>query len=185
MPGEGSTFHVTLEAGTTDMTPTALRRDGSFDGRRALVVDDNETNRRLMGALLGAWGVQTVLAAGAEPAMAALDDGRIDLAVLDMLMPDVDGLELAARIHDRLPDLPVVLASSVSQHDVAADPRWQAAGIGAVVMKPIKASPLHGALATVLGDTGRGDRGGCDERVRRASSPRRIRSGSCSPRTTW
>jgi CheY-like chemotaxis protein/HPt (histidine-containing phosphotransfer) domain-containing protein len=36
---------------------------------------------------------------------------------------------------------------------VAADPRWQAAGIGAVVMKPIKASPLHGALATVLGDT--------------------------------
>jgi signal transduction histidine kinase/CheY-like chemotaxis protein len=151
VPGEGSTFHVTLEAGTTDMTPTALRRDGSFEGRRALVVDDNETNRRLMGALLGAWGVQTVLASGAEPAMAVLEDGRIDLAVLDMLMPDVDGLDLAAQIHGRLPDLPVVLASSVSQHDVAADPRWQAAGIGAVVMKPIKASPLHGALANVLG----------------------------------
>jgi CheY-like chemotaxis protein/HPt (histidine-containing phosphotransfer) domain-containing protein len=133
------------------MTPTALRRDGSFEGRRALVVDDNETNRRLMGALLGAWGVQTVLASGAEPAMAALGDGRIDLAVLDMLMPDVDGLELAARLHASQPDLPVVLASSVSQHDVAADPRWEAAGIGAVVMKPIKASPLHGALSTVLG----------------------------------
>jgi CheY-like chemotaxis protein len=68
-----------------------------------------------------------------------------------MLMPDVDGLELAASIHARRPDLPIVLASSVSQHDVAADLRWQAAGIGAVVMKPIKASPLHGALATVLG----------------------------------
>ena len=153
VPGEGSTFHITLEAGTTDMTPTALRRDGSFEGRRALVVDDNETNRRLMSALLGAWGMQTVLASGAEPAMAALGDGRIDLAVLDMLMPDVDGLDLAARIHARQPDLPLVLASSVSQHDVAADPRWEAAGIGAVVMKPIKASPLHGALATVLGDT--------------------------------
>ena len=105
---------MTLEAGTTDMTPTALRRDGSFDGRRALVVDDNETNRRLMGALLGAWGVQTVLAPGAEPAMAALDDGRVDVAVLDMLMPDVDGLELAAKLHAKRPDLPVVLASSVS-----------------------------------------------------------------------
>ena len=46
MPGEGSTFHVTFEAGATDMTPTALRRDGSFAGRRALVVDDNATNRR-------------------------------------------------------------------------------------------------------------------------------------------
>jgi signal transduction histidine kinase/DNA-binding response OmpR family regulator len=151
VPGEGSTFHITFEAGTTDMTPTALRRDGSFEGRRALVVDDNETNRRLMGALLGAWGVQTVPASGADAAMAALGDGRIDVAVLDMLMPDVDGLELAASIHARRPDLPIVLASSVSQHDVAADLRWQAAGIGAVVMKPIKASPLHGALATVLG----------------------------------
>ena len=149
--GEGSTFHVTVEAGTTDMTPTALRRDGSFEGRRALVVDDNETNRRLMTALLGAWGMQAVVAPGAEAALAALGDGRIDIAVLDMLMPDVDGLDLAAQIRARLPDLPIVLASSVSQHDVAADPRWATAGIEAVVMKPIKASPLHGALATVLG----------------------------------
>jgi CheY-like chemotaxis protein/HPt (histidine-containing phosphotransfer) domain-containing protein len=83
--------------------------------------------------------------------MASLGDARIDLAVLDMLMPDVDGLELAARIHTKMPDLPLVLASSVSQHEVAADPRWEAAGIGAVVTKPIQASPLHGALSTVLG----------------------------------
>jgi GAF domain-containing protein/DNA-binding response OmpR family regulator len=151
VPGEGSTFHVTLEAGTTDMTPTALRRDGSFEGRRALVVDDNETNRRLMSALLSAWGMQALVASGAEAALAALGDGRIDLAVLDMLMPDVDGLDLAARIHAQLPDLPIVLASSVSQHEVAADPRWEASGIAAVVTKPIKASPLHGALSTVFG----------------------------------
>ena len=56
VPGEGSTFHVTFEAGATDMTPTALRRDGSFAGRRALVVDDNATNLRLMTELLGAPG---------------------------------------------------------------------------------------------------------------------------------
>ena len=66
VPGEGSTFHVTLEAGTTDMTPTALRRDGSFADRRALVVDDNETNRRLLQALLGAWGVRSVVTEGHE-----------------------------------------------------------------------------------------------------------------------
>jgi CheY-like chemotaxis protein len=48
--------------------------------------------------------------------------------------------------------MPIVLASSVSHHDVAADPRWAAAGIGAVVVKPIKASPLHTAIATVLGE---------------------------------
>jgi GAF domain-containing protein/CheY-like chemotaxis protein/HPt (histidine-containing phosphotransfer) domain-containing protein len=151
VPGQGSTFHVTIEAGATEMTPTALRRDGSFQGRRALVVDDNETNRRLMTALLGAWGMQAVLASGPEQALALLGDGRIDLAVLDMLMPGMDGLDLAARIRERAPGLPMVLASSVSQHDVTADPRWGPSGIGAVVTKPIKASPLHAAVATVLG----------------------------------
>jgi signal transduction histidine kinase/CheY-like chemotaxis protein/HPt (histidine-containing phosphotransfer) domain-containing protein len=153
VPGEGSTFHVTFHAGTTEMTPTALRRDGSFADRRALVVDDNETNQRLMTALLGAWGIQTVLASDADEALAELGDGRLDLAVLDMLMPGMDGLDLAARIHERQPGLPVVLASSIGQHDVATDPRWTTAGIGAVITKPIKASPLHTAVATVLGST--------------------------------
>jgi GAF domain-containing protein/CheY-like chemotaxis protein len=153
VPGQGSTFHVTIEAGATEMTPTALRRDGSFADRRALVVDDNETNRGLMAAILGAWGMQTVVTPGSDQALAALGNGRIDLAVLDMLMPGMDGLDLAARIHQRAPGLPIVLASSVSQHDVVADPRWPAAGIGAVVTKPIKASPLHAAVATVLATT--------------------------------
>jgi GAF domain-containing protein/CheY-like chemotaxis protein/HPt (histidine-containing phosphotransfer) domain-containing protein len=153
VPGQGSMFHVTIVAGATEMTPTALRRDGSFAGRRALVVDDNETNRRLMNALLAAWGIRSVLAPGPEQALAALGNGRIDLAVLDMLMPVMDGLDLAARIHERAPALPIVLASSVSQHDVTADPRWQASGIGAVLTKPIKASPLHAAVSTVLGAT--------------------------------
>jgi GAF domain-containing protein/CheY-like chemotaxis protein/anti-sigma regulatory factor (Ser/Thr protein kinase) len=151
--GEGSTFRVTFEAGLTDMTPTALRRDGSFAGRRALVVDDNDTNLLLMAALLSAWGVEATTVHSGEEALAALGDGRIDVAIVDMLMPGMDGLELATRLHERLPDLPAILASSVPRHEVADDPRWEAAGIGAVTVKPIKASGLHGALATVLGST--------------------------------
>ncbi|HEY2802558.1 MAG TPA: GAF domain-containing protein, partial [Actinomycetota bacterium] len=149
--GEGSTFHVTLDAGVTEMTPTALRRDASFAGRRALVVDDNETNRRLLSAILAAWGIEAVVASGADEAIAALGGDRFDLAVLDMLMPEVDGLDLAARIHEREPMLPIVLASSVAQHEVTSDPRWDAAGIGAVVTKPIKASPLNASVTEVLG----------------------------------
>ena len=76
VPGEGSTFHLTFEVGATDMTPTALRRDGSFAGRRALVVDDNATNRRLMTALLGAWGMEVVKAADGDEALATLG-GRL------------------------------------------------------------------------------------------------------------
>ncbi len=151
VPGEGSTFRVTFEAGVTDMTPTALRRDGSFAGRRALVVDDNDTNLLLITALLSAWGVEATTVSSGDEALAALDDGRLDVAIVDMLMPGMDGLELATRLHERLPELPTILASSVPRHDVAVDPRWEAARIGAVTVKPLKASGLHGALATVLG----------------------------------
>jgi signal transduction histidine kinase/DNA-binding response OmpR family regulator len=158
VPGEGSTFRVTFEAGVTDMTPTALRRYGSFAGKRALVVDDNDTNLMLMTALLSAWGVETVTAPSGEKALEMLDDGPFDVAVLDMLMPGMDGLELAARMHERVADLPTILASSVPRHDVAADARWDGAGIGSVIVKPIKASGLHGALAEVLGVRAGADR---------------------------
>jgi CheY-like chemotaxis protein/HPt (histidine-containing phosphotransfer) domain-containing protein len=151
VPGEGSTFRVTFEAGVTDMTPTALRRDGSFAGRRALVVDDNDTNLMLMSALLSAWGVETTTARSGDEALTAMQDGRFDVAILDMLMPGMDGLDLATKLHNGAPDVPMILASSVPRHDVAADRRWDAAGIGAVIVKPIKASGLHGALAMVLG----------------------------------
>jgi CheY-like chemotaxis protein/HPt (histidine-containing phosphotransfer) domain-containing protein len=151
--GEGSTFHVTFEVGETDMSPTALRRDGSFSGRRALVVDDNATNRRLMTALLGAWGMDVVEAADGDGALATLDDGRLAVAVLDMLMPGLDGLDLAARLHERMPDVPVVIASSVGRREIESDPRWESARVEAFVTKPIKASPLQAALASVLGIT--------------------------------
>jgi signal transduction histidine kinase/CheY-like chemotaxis protein/HPt (histidine-containing phosphotransfer) domain-containing protein len=154
VPGEGSTFHVTFEAGTTDMTPTALRRDGSYAGRRALIVDDNATNLLLMTALLSAWGVETRTASSGEEALALLEQGGFDVAILDMLMPGMDGLDLATRLHERLAELPTILASSVPRHDVASDPRWEGAGIGAVIVKPIKASALHGALAIVLDEAG-------------------------------
>jgi GAF domain-containing protein/DNA-binding response OmpR family regulator len=150
--GQGSTFRVTFEAGVTDMTPTALRRDSSFAGRRALVVDDNGTNLMLLTALLSAWGVETTTATNGEDALTTLRGARFDVAVLDMLMPGMDGLELAARLHEHQSDLPLVLASSVPRHDVSEDPRWDRAGIGAVIVKPIKASTLHGAIATVLGE---------------------------------
>ncbi len=153
VPGEGSTFHVTFEVGATDMAPTALRRDGSFAGRRALVVDDNATNRRLMSALLGAWGMDVVEAPGGEEALATLGDQPLDVAVLDMLMPGPDGLDVAARLHERTPDVPVVIASSIGRREIESDPRWETAGIDAFVTKPIKASPLQAALASVLGTT--------------------------------
>jgi CheY-like chemotaxis protein/HPt (histidine-containing phosphotransfer) domain-containing protein len=151
VPGEGSTFHAMFTLGATDMSPTALRRDASFAGRRALVVDDNATNRSLIGELLAAWGIETSEAGDGEAALAAFDAARPDVVVLDMLMPGLDGLEVAARLRERVPDQPLVLASSMGRRELEGDPRWAGSGIGAFVQKPVKASPLHAAIATVLG----------------------------------
>ena len=103
-----------------------------------------------MTALLSAWGVETTTASSGEEGLAALEQGAFDVAILDMLMPGMDGLDLATRLRERAAELPTILASSVPRHDVASDPRWEDAGIGAVIVKPIKASALHGALAVVL-----------------------------------
>ena len=70
-----------------------------------------------------------------------------------MLMPGPDGLDVAASLHERSPDVPVVIASSIGRREIESDPRWETAGVGAFVTKPIKASPLQAALASVLGVT--------------------------------
>ena len=150
VPGEGSTFHLEFLAGVSEMAPTALRTDAPLDGRRALVVDDNATNRRLLDALLSAWGIQAVSVSGAEAAVRALDDGVFDVAILDLVMPGTDGLDLAAEIERRRPALPIVLASSAGRKDATADHRWGRVRIAGVVTKPIKASPLHAAIASAL-----------------------------------
>ncbi len=151
VPGEGSTFHLTFEAGVTDMEPTALQRRGSLAGRRALAVDDNATNLRLVTELLGAWGFEVIAADSAEGALDAIGDQSLDLAVLDMLMPGADGLDLAASLHARSPSLPIILASSLGRREVEVDPRWATAEIAAMVTKPIRASALYATIAAVLG----------------------------------
>ena len=152
--GNGSTFHVTFVAGVSDMQPVALGEDASLAGRRALVVDDNPTNRTLITAILTSWGIGTVGVAGAAEARTALQEepaDGFDFAVLDMLMPEVDGLDLAIELREMRPELPLILASSIGRRDVTADPRWGSADVAAVLAKPIKASSLHSAIATALG----------------------------------
>lgn len=156
--GSGSTFWfrlrlpvaeqpVQLPAGSTDAA--SLPR-----GLRALVVDDNATNRTILTAQLSAWDVTVGVVGSAESAMAALresvrSDQRYDFAVLDMLMPDVDGLELAHRItaDPELSGLPMIMLSSAPQLPL---PVLQEAGIARWLTKPVRAAALLDGVARLV-----------------------------------
>jgi len=102
-PGVGSLFWFELPFGPAPAVAPA--RDGAspeLSGRRVLIVDDHPTNRRLLTALANTWGMRPASASCADEALAVLRASRargaaIDVAILDMQMPDVDGLELARR----------------------------------------------------------------------------------------
>ena len=174
----GSVFSFTLAANPTTAPSDAL--DGpapvqpavALEGRRALIVDDNEANRRILTSLLQRWGLTTV---GFEHPVAAIEyvrtHGDFDLGVLDMMMPDMNGVELAARLH-QLPDreqLPLILLSSISREDLRAfNPMEQ---FRVVLTKPLRQTLLLEAVNKTLAATGRPANAGSQPQVAVAKAP--------------
>jgi signal transduction histidine kinase/DNA-binding response OmpR family regulator len=146
--GEGSTFCLRLPAVATtlpDAPPPAPHR--SLRGCRVLVVDDNATNRRILASFLERWGVEGAATASPLEAIEWVRAGReFDAAVLDFLMPERDGIELAEELAalTKPRPLPVVILSSIGQHGRTAP------NVSATLVKPVKPSALHDALADAL-----------------------------------
>jgi len=146
--GEGSTFRLRIPARATTLPDaTPARQPGSLVGCRVLVVDDNATNRRMLTSLLGRWGIEATGTASPLEAIAWIKAGReFDLAALDLQMPERDGIELAGDLAALKPDdpIPVVILSSVGHHGRTAP------NVRATLVKPVKPSALHDALAAAL-----------------------------------
>jgi CheY-like chemotaxis protein/HPt (histidine-containing phosphotransfer) domain-containing protein len=153
--GAGSTFWFTarFEASTA-----VLADDGPLTelaGRRILIVDDNATNRRILEYQVASWAmVPTSVPGGAEAlvafAAAAASGAPFDLAILDLHMPGMDGLQLAAAIKadPLISSTPLVMLTSLGQRGHAAAAR--AAGVAGYLTKPVREGHLKRCLATVL-----------------------------------
>jgi len=155
-PGKGSAFHFTVRFGITQGTP---REDwvspDSLAGIPVLVVDDNRTNRRILQDILTNWGMQPSLAedgpAALEQFESAIARGSpFRIAILDVLMPEMDGFMLAERIRQRpqLQSCRLVMLSSAGQTENWA--RCQELGIARYLIKPVKQSHLRETLERVL-----------------------------------
>ncbi|MEO6329436.1 MAG: two-component regulator propeller domain-containing protein, partial [Ginsengibacter sp.] len=113
---EGTTFSFTiLSAPSTQSVRTYITTHmAGMEGKQVLVVDDNLTNRCILKNQLELWNLVPTLAESGEEALKILaGTGSFDLLLTDMQMPDMDGCELARRIQDLYPKLPMILLSSV------------------------------------------------------------------------
>lgn len=151
-PGKGSTFWFTLNL--LAAVQESEREVKDLKGVRALIVDDNATNRRILEHQLGRWGALTESVEGGQPALRvlqeALDAGRaFDLAILDMQMPEMDGIELAQRIKGDagLGGIRLIMLSSLGYPGAEA----RRSGIEVTLLKPVRERWLHDAAAQVLG----------------------------------
>ena len=146
-PGQGSTFLFTVRAPIAEL-PAQGRRDyagpqPALSGKRVLVVDDNATNRKVLALQAAKWGMRTRDTESPLEALRWVEAGEgFDLAVLDMHMPEMDGLTLAQRIHAHAPALPLVLFSSLGRRE-AGDTEGL---FKAYLAKPVRQSQLFDTL---------------------------------------
>lgn len=153
-PGKGSEFTFTLKAPVAEAIRTVRINQArpDLEGRRVLIVDDNATNRQILARQCEIWSIVPTTATGPAAALALLGAGQeFDMAILDMHMPDMDGVGLARAIRD-LADvklMPMILLSSMGQAGDHAAEGLKDAGFADVLAKPTKPSALLNALLTI------------------------------------
>ncbi|QXE86479.1 response regulator [Geomonas nitrogeniifigens] len=154
--GVGSTFRFTLR----------LRREGprrgpatdrvALAGYRAIIVDDNSTNLSIMHHELHAWGISADMADNGGTALdlmrqAARDWAPYDLALLDMQMPEMNGIDLARAIKADPALAPTRLLMVTSVGQFGDQDEAIKAGIGCYISKPVRQSRLYNAIVDLLG----------------------------------
>ena len=144
---QGSTFNFTIVAnGAPSQRWLYLREyQPALSGQRVLIVDDNETNRRLLTLQAESWEMVPQAAVSGPEALEWIQKGKtFDIAILDMQMPEMDGLTLASEIRKYYDPnkLPLVMLTSLGGHSTTA----RDASFAAYLTKPVKPSALYNVL---------------------------------------
>jgi signal transduction histidine kinase/CheY-like chemotaxis protein/HPt (histidine-containing phosphotransfer) domain-containing protein len=171
-PGRGSTFSFTIGFDLAERAIGPRRLAGELQGLQVLLADDNAEARAALGEMLRSLSCDVTEVGSGEEAIeahakAAREGRPYRLAVLDWVMPKLDGAEAAARILREHP-IPVVLVTAYDREE--ASRRAEAVGIDLVLHKPISPSALHDAIVHVLD-------GGAPRRGPTLPPPRRFASG--------
>ncbi|HTT55837.1 MAG TPA: PAS domain S-box protein [Opitutaceae bacterium] len=149
--GKGSTFSFSIHVEFVPARPRPFLAGPKLhlSDRRMLIVDDNATNRRILATVVGGWGMVPRAAHSPQEALQWIRGGEhFDVGILDMQMPEMDGVMLAREVR-QLPNgeaLPLVLLSSIGQREVISEKQLFAAAL----TKPVKPSQLFDVLASLF-----------------------------------
>jgi CheY-like chemotaxis protein/nitrogen-specific signal transduction histidine kinase len=151
-PNQGSTFWFEITVPITEHQHLEHHTQ-HLEGRRIMVVDDNETNRRILENYLHAWHAEAIIVSNGHDALHKLEESirqqrPIDLLLLDWFMPQMDGLTLARTIrsdsrHDKTP-IVMLTSYGISQE------KQQQAGVQSAVTKPVRSITLRDVLTDTL-----------------------------------
>ena len=140
--GTGTTFSFSIQTRASQKSFRNYVHYNAADqvGKRILVVDDNLTNRSILTSLLEQWQfIPTSAGCGSDVLDILPGNPPIDLVLTDMHMPGMDGIELATRIRERQPNLPIILLSSMDRENRTGHPGL----FSSVLTKPIKQQSLY------------------------------------------
>lgn len=152
---EGSTFYFTVVAA---LAPISLSKyeniQQQLNGKRLLIVDDNPTNRQILTLQTQSWGILSRAVESGAKAMELIGQKeQFDLAIIDMQMPQMDGLTLAAEIRQQpeYQKLPLIMLTSIGCPETNSN--VSEVNFSAFLTKPIKQSHLYNVLLNVLGES--------------------------------
>jgi len=151
---KGSLFQFVLPLNAAPALDTQ-EPDASWPGRTVLIVDDNETNRRIFSTQLRHWGMETTAVETAIEALACLREQTFDLALFDVEMPDLNGLELAQRVATQrlAPSMRIILCSSSGVTRKELHGKEGESPFHAYLTKPVRSDHLKDMISRVLTGT--------------------------------
>jgi CheY-like chemotaxis protein len=152
-PGRGSTFLFTIQAAASGLARKSSDEQINpvLEGRRLLVVDDNETNRSILVQQTQRWGLEVTPCASGEEALGLLQSGMaFDVAVIDMVMPGMDGLQLSTALREipHAMKMHVIMLTSGGMDEI--DPAQRQVGYFSTLLKPWKSATLQRELVRIL-----------------------------------
>jgi CheY-like chemotaxis protein len=147
--GKGTSFFFSIDS--RHGANTANKQYSYFspvnnEGKRVLIIDDNQTNLTILKTQLEHWKLAPIVAASGKEALGILQNESFHLIITDMQMPEMDGLSLSKEIKQSYPDVPVILLSSVGDESRTKYPEL----FSAVLTKPVKQNQLFNLVQLQL-----------------------------------